>query len=260
MFAAHRVQAKEEALAALRDALDISDAQHVEVMKQIGPGARPTRNAAPHGADVKPRPPPPGQAGRKRKASDVNNSNGKLTPNMRLSPSLAHAGPALPAAFPPGGAVDPLVGRKVMRHWPREGGWFQGLITDYSPATGMHAITYDMGTPKESYEWFRVKGATAKECVVKEVADLSGMAAAAHGRSAGAGAVVRRPAAAAAVAPPASASRPVELARPVGQGVNKSALLRGGMSAAYSLNGLPRVYNKRSLREESDEDEDDEDD
>lgn len=34
--------------------------------------------------------------------------------------------------------VHPLVGRRVLRYWPQDGGWFEGLVSDYRPSTGEH--------------------------------------------------------------------------------------------------------------------------
>lgn len=37
-----------------------------------------------------------------------------------------------------GAEINPFVGRKVKRYWPRDGGWFDGIISDYNAATGEH--------------------------------------------------------------------------------------------------------------------------
>ncbi len=52
----------------------------------------------------------------------------------------AAAGPALPAprAAAALGEVDALVGRVVLRHWPNDGGWFRGVVSDFRPSDGAH--------------------------------------------------------------------------------------------------------------------------
>eukprot|EP00887_Chlorella_sp_A99_P000334 scaffold13.g334.t1 len=101
------------------------------------------------------------------------------------------------APTPPGGGappaqdINPLIGRKVERNWPAQGGWFEGVISDYRTATGEHCIIYDIGKPSESYEWFRVTGATPQECRVKsetiDFSRLSSMASKGGSRKAGGG-------------------------------------------------------------------------
>lgn len=44
------------------------------------------------------------------------------------------------AGTPPGAPLqlDPLVGYKVQRFWPQNGGWFDGIISDYNLTTNEH--------------------------------------------------------------------------------------------------------------------------
>ncbi|XP_022896531.1 protein EMSY-LIKE 3-like isoform X2 [Olea europaea var. sylvestris] len=52
-----------------------------------------------------------------------------------------------------GGSFDPLIGRKVRTRWPDDNNFYEAVIADYSPAEGLHALVYDMGTPHETSEW-----------------------------------------------------------------------------------------------------------
>jgi hypothetical protein len=54
--------------------------------------------------------------------------------------AVAAPSPTGPAPRAAAGQVDldPLVGRVVLRHWPNDGGWFRGIISDYRNATGDH--------------------------------------------------------------------------------------------------------------------------
>ncbi|KAK9824407.1 hypothetical protein WJX72_010057 [[Myrmecia] bisecta] len=45
-----------------------------------------------------------------------------------------------------------LVGRRVMRNWPDNGGWWEARVSDYR-RSGCHKLTYDAGTAQESFEW-----------------------------------------------------------------------------------------------------------
>ncbi|CAK0779853.1 hypothetical protein CVIRNUC_004871 [Coccomyxa viridis] len=57
-----------------------------------------------------------------------------------------------------------LVGRKIWRYWPlEENPWAEGLITDYREDTEEHCIVYNISTPDEAFEWFRIKDASSPE-------------------------------------------------------------------------------------------------
>ncbi len=49
-------------------------------------------------------------------------------------PPAAQAGPPAGASYLEGGPEAMLL-RKVKRNWPDQGGWFEGVITDFNPAS-----------------------------------------------------------------------------------------------------------------------------
>ncbi|KAK9830923.1 hypothetical protein WJX81_005699 [Elliptochloris bilobata] len=107
-------------------------------------------------------------------------------------------GPGGPSAAPL--QLDPLVGYKVQRYWPQNGGWFEGIISDYNLITNEHCIMYDAGTESESFEWYRVRGAPKSECrLTQQRIDILSLP---------------HPPAAAAAAPRAPAPMPAALAAP----------------------------------------------
>lgn len=55
------------------------------------------------------------------------------------------------------------MGCNVQRYWPNDGGWCQGVVTDYNMENGEHCIAYELGTPDESWEWFHIRNASASE-------------------------------------------------------------------------------------------------
>lgn len=73
--------------------------------------------------------------------------------------------------------IDRFIGRKVKRWWPREGGWYVGVVTAHDKAQAKHCIAYDFMTPRETYEWFNLRLAGPSECVVMdEVVQLADVA------------------------------------------------------------------------------------
>lgn len=52
-----------------------------------------------------------------------------------------------------GTSHNPLIGRKVRTRWPEDQTFYEAVITDYNPIEGLHALTYDMGTADETWEW-----------------------------------------------------------------------------------------------------------
>ncbi|KAK9839223.1 hypothetical protein WJX81_002221 [Elliptochloris bilobata] len=73
---------------------------------------------------------------------------------------VGQAGAPLAALRPGEVQINELVGRKIWRFWPdEERQWVEGIVTDYRAADDHHAITYDMNTPKESFEWFAIRNA-----------------------------------------------------------------------------------------------------
>ncbi|KAL6656251.1 hypothetical protein ACP70R_007077 [Stipagrostis hirtigluma subsp. patula] len=61
----------------------------------------------------------------------------------------------MPLALP---SVDPtsLINRKVYTRWPEDNNFYEATITNYNPATGEHALVYDMGTQAETWELVRL--------------------------------------------------------------------------------------------------------
>ncbi|KAK9823256.1 hypothetical protein WJX72_001400 [[Myrmecia] bisecta] len=59
-----------------------------------------------------------------------------------------------------------LIGREVQRFWEEFGErWWDGIITGYDHNKREHQITYDQGTPQETFEWYHVLNpANAHEC------------------------------------------------------------------------------------------------
>ena len=50
------------------------------------------------------------------------------------------------------------LGNVRRRYWPLEDNpWAEGLITDYREDTEEHCIVYNINTPDEAFEWFRIK-------------------------------------------------------------------------------------------------------
>lgn len=132
------------------------------------------------------------QAKQKLKA----HGNGNLGPSSRLAAAVA--GPikakkrkerlesgnsyAAPAYEPPrskqpqqirqltedeiaqGCKLDPFIGMRVRRLWPEDGGWFEGVVTDYSAANRQHCITYNFNTDDESFEWYDLRNRNQDEC------------------------------------------------------------------------------------------------
>ena len=78
---------------------------------------------------------------------------------------------ATPQAAAPAGVhfteqpVDGLLGRRLKRYWPEEGGWFEAVITNFDPVKGEHCMMYDMGTPNETYAWERLASIPKDEIV-----------------------------------------------------------------------------------------------
>lgn len=75
---------------------------------------------------------------------------------VRPSPGGAQGTPGVPQE-PLGAALAKLgadlVGGKVMRYWPENGGWWEALVTEFSAAQQQHKLSYDPNTSLESFEW-----------------------------------------------------------------------------------------------------------
>ena len=67
-----------------------------------------------------------------------------------ITPPAATSADTLPLPEANGKEV---LGRRVQRFWPEEGGWFDAIITDYRPTANEHCLTYDINTSNETFEW-----------------------------------------------------------------------------------------------------------
>ncbi|XP_057978735.1 protein EMSY-LIKE 3-like isoform X2 [Malania oleifera] len=88
-----------------------------------------------------------GPKGKKQKSSMQYSSVGRGQVANRVSSGTLVNEPAEVAAF------DPLIGRKVRTRWPDDNNFYEAVITDYIPAEGRHALVYDIGSAKETWEW-----------------------------------------------------------------------------------------------------------
>lgn len=52
--------------------------------------------------------------------------------------------------------MDPLIGKKVRTRWPDDNNFYEAVITDYNPVEGRHALVYDIGSAKETWEWINL--------------------------------------------------------------------------------------------------------
>lgn len=75
-----------------------------------------------------------------RKSNQTNGKNQYGTPGT----FVGHEAPA-------GGQE--LVGRKAFTRWPDDNKFYEAVITQYNPQDGRHHLVYDMGTPRETWEW-----------------------------------------------------------------------------------------------------------
>lgn len=149
---------KENLLSNLRTELSITNAKHQELLKIALSEKQSGGKAAKRSK--------PGAASRsgKRKAPSGDKRN-----RSRPSGSKAKAGGKLLQG------INELVGTKVSRWWPHEGGWVEAVITDYDPVKKQHCVTYNYGTKQEQWEWYDVQNAAADECkVMNEKVNLIG--------------------------------------------------------------------------------------
>ncbi|OEL16143.1 Protein EMSY-LIKE 3 [Dichanthelium oligosanthes] len=58
-----------------------------------------------------------------------------------------------PAEFSQAQSVNPLIGRKFMNRWPDDNSFYEVVISDYNPETGLYALVYDINTSNETWEW-----------------------------------------------------------------------------------------------------------
>ncbi|KAL6863806.1 hypothetical protein ACP4OV_016709 [Aristida adscensionis] len=106
---------------------------------------------------------PPGPKGKKTKPGQKI-PGGSVVKSMPSSAGPSGRGLHMNRNFPGGpaaefsqGHVDPLIGRKVMSRWPEDNSFYEAVISDYNPETGLYALLYDMNTANETWEWVDLK-------------------------------------------------------------------------------------------------------
>ncbi|KAM0918568.1 hypothetical protein ACQ4PT_008760 [Festuca glaucescens] len=171
---------KESLISELRKELRVSDEEHRDLLNKVNedgairrmrelrqgggtPSGLHRGSRVFHGGE-------PGPAAKRPRPSHLipSHSSGLQSPNMSSHsvPSSAKWGPALaskgkraksttPLALP---SVDPtsLISRKVFTRWPDDNNFYEATITCYNPATGEHALVYDMGKTTETWESVRL--------------------------------------------------------------------------------------------------------
>jgi hypothetical protein len=73
----------------------------------------------------------------------------QAVPQQQAAP-VATAGGALGPQLTAQGAA--LVGQRLWRYWPEEGGWYEAEVLDWRPDTQEHVLIYEKGTMDESTE------------------------------------------------------------------------------------------------------------
>lgn len=125
-------------------------------------GLQPRRSVVPssslRGADLDgdPTDSPPSRPKKRISATSGKATNKKPKPPRASLTALSAGQPSHPAVEEGEDEGFGLMGRAVSRFWPRDGGWFEGVITDYVPEKGLHCITYSFSTDQESFEWYNV--------------------------------------------------------------------------------------------------------
>jgi len=66
-------------------------------------------------------------------------------------------------AGPSDSHIDPWVGHRVMTRWPDDNTFYEAVVTDYDRVKHLHSLVYDMGTPRETWEWIDLKGMDKKD-------------------------------------------------------------------------------------------------
>ena len=81
-----------------------------------------------------------GAAARKRVKQEGSAAGARRPASRQRAPTPPQPAQAQAAGAPVGGVgeINPLIGRKVERNWPAQGGWFEGVISDYRAETGEH--------------------------------------------------------------------------------------------------------------------------
>ncbi|XP_047315727.1 protein EMSY-LIKE 3-like [Impatiens glandulifera] len=98
--------------------------------------------------------------GKKSKSSQIMSgrtqqhpSSGPPVRGQQSNRVAAGAFPSEPAQAP---SFDSLMGRKVRTRWPDDNNFYEAVITDFEADKGRHALVYDMGTEKETWEWVNI--------------------------------------------------------------------------------------------------------
>ncbi|CAL5075166.1 unnamed protein product [Urochloa decumbens] len=88
------------------------------------------------------------------KSSAVKPTTSSEGPPSARRPLMNRYFPGGPAAeFSQAQNVNPLIGRKVMSRWPDDNSFYEVVICDYNPETGLYALVYDINTSNETWEW-----------------------------------------------------------------------------------------------------------
>lgn len=171
---------KESLISELRKELRVSDEEHRELLNKVNEdgairGMRELRQGGgtPSGLHRGSRvlhDGEPGPTAKRQRPSHLmpSHSSGLQSPVMSSHsvPSSSKWGPSsasrgkrakstTPLALP---SMDPtsLISRKVFTRWPDDNNFYEATITRYNPATGEHALVYDMGKTTESWESVRL--------------------------------------------------------------------------------------------------------
>lgn len=171
---------KESLISELRKELRVSDEEHRELlnkvnedgairrMRELRQGGE-TQSGLHRGSRVL-HDGEPGTAAKRQRPSHLFSSHSSglqspvmpphsVPPSAKWGPSSASKGkkakPMTPVGLP---SMDPtsLISRKVFTRWPDDNNFYEATITRYNPATGEHALVYDMGKPTETWESVRL--------------------------------------------------------------------------------------------------------
>lgn len=171
---------KESLISELRKELRVSDEEHRELLNKVNEDGAIRRmrelrqgGGTPSGLHRGSRflhDGEPGPTAKRQRPSHLmpSHSSGLQSPVMSSHsvPSSSKWGPSsasrgkrakstTPLALP---SMDPtsLISRKVFTRWPDDNNFYEATITRYNPATGEHALVYDMGKTTETWESVRL--------------------------------------------------------------------------------------------------------
>jgi len=142
-----------------------------DAREKMGPAEPPSKKARYTAPPVRGAPPAVqtrdrsgGKSSRKKK-SGSRKSEPAPVPVERPHREREPPAPA-PPPQPPVLKIDEYIGRKVKRWWPDDGGWVEGVVTDYHEDTGNHVVCYEMGTDSESFEYYNIRAGNPNECKI----------------------------------------------------------------------------------------------